>query len=267
MPPVRRVKDPKEKEKKKIERLQEQVTPASESVYKFGLLIGGALVAFILLLGLVFFIQGERKYGKTEEGLPYPLNLEVTDKIYLDIGVGKVSKKNPPIRILVGLFGNAQPKTVENFRSLALGDRGLSYKGSKFHRLIRGFVLQGGDVTKGDGTGGKSIFGETFDDEDLTIDTFKGCLAMANKGPNTNNSQFFITFANTPHLNGKHTVFGRVLRGWEILQKLEMIRTDQRGRPAVDLTIVNAGIYNEAEEQLQQQLMQQQLQQEQQQQP
>ncbi|EFC39197.1 predicted protein [Naegleria gruberi] len=248
MPPQKRVKDPKEKEKKKYERLQEQVTAPQDSAFRFAVLFGCALVAFIVLLGLVFTFSGERKYKKTEEGLPYPANVEVTDKVFFDIAVGKPSKRNPPIRIVLGLFGNEQPKTVENFRSLVTHERQIGYRGSLLHRIVRGFVLQGGDITKGDGTGGVSIYGQSFDDENLSIETFKGCLAMANKGPNSNNSQFFITMASTPHLDGKHTVFGRVLRGWEFLQRLELIRVNEQYKPAVDIMIVNSGIYKEEEQ-------------------
>ncbi|KAF0983091.1 hypothetical protein FDP41_011069 [Naegleria fowleri] len=251
MPIQKKSKDPREKEKKRIERLQEKVTPPEDTVKRFAVLIGGALVAFIVLLGLVFLLSGEIKYKKTEEGLPYPVKLEVTEKVFFDISIGKPSKRNPPVRIVIGLFGNAQPKTVENFRSLATHERQIGYRGSIFHRIVRGFVIQGGDITKGDGTGGTSIYGPSFDDEDLSIETFRGCVAMANKGPNTNNSQFFITMAPTPHLDGKHVVFGRVLKGWEFLQRLELIRTNQVYRPAVDVIIVNSGIYKEEMQQQQ----------------
>lgn len=147
------------------------------------------------------------------------------------------------------MFGNEQPKTVENFRSLVTHEREIGYRGSLLHRIVRGFVIQGGDITKGDGTGGVSIYGAQFDDENLSIETFRGCLAMANRGPNTNNSQFFITTAATPHLDGKHTVFGRVLKGWEFLSRLEQIRTNSNYRPTVDVMIVNSGIWKEEEQQ------------------
>jgi cyclophilin family peptidyl-prolyl cis-trans isomerase len=111
----------------------------------------------------------------------------------------------------VGLYKAAAPKTVENFKQLCV-KKELNFKGSPFHRIIKGFMAQGGDITKGDGTGGKSIYGEKFEDENLTLKhTKRGQLSMANCGPNTNGSQFFVLFKEAEHLDGKHVVFGEIL--------------------------------------------------------
>lgn len=159
---------------------------------------------------------------------------------FFDIQIGDEEVE----RVEMELFKDTVPKTVENFRCLCTGEKGsgLHYKGSGFHRVISGFMIQGGDFTKGDGTGGKSIYGDKFDDENfVSKHTQKGLLSMANAGPGTNGSQFFITTAETPHLDGKHVVFGRVSKGMEFIEKVEKLETGSNDKPLKAVTIVDCG--------------------------
>ncbi|KAL2000685.1 hypothetical protein VTN02DRAFT_2767 [Thermoascus thermophilus] len=148
-------------------------------------------------------------------------------------------------RIVFELFESVVPKTVENFRELCRRPQGEGYKGSSFHRIIPQFMIQGGDFTRGNGTGGRSIYGEKFPDENFKLKHDKpGLLSMANAGPNTNGSQFFITTVVTSWLDGKHVVFGKVAddESMKVVKELEALGSSSGAvRSAVKPTIVNCG--------------------------
>jgi len=165
-------------------------------------------------------------------------------KVFLDIALDGVVTG----RLVIELFAHIVPKTAENFRALCTGEKGkgrsgkrLNFMGSTFHRIIPGFMCQGGDFTNGNGTGGESIYGEKFKDENFKMrHNAAGVLSMANSGPNTNGSQFFICTDATPHLNGKHVVFGKVMDGLPVLKKMEKCGTES-GKTTKRVTIHNCG--------------------------
>eukprot|EP01012_Entosiphon_sulcatum_P023457 TRINITY_DN2848_c0_g1_i1.p1 TRINITY_DN2848_c0_g1~~TRINITY_DN2848_c0_g1_i1.p1 ORF type:complete len:184 (+),score=45.06 TRINITY_DN2848_c0_g1_i1:113-664(+) len=167
--------------------------------------------------------------------------------VFFDIAIN-----NQPVgRIVMELFADTVPKTAENFRCLCTGEKGVGqqgkllwYQNSRFHRIIPDFMCQGGDFTTGDGTGGESIWGEKFADESFQGKAGKhfglGCLSMANAGPNTNGSQFFICTAQTPHLDGKHVVYGQVIQGHEVIMQMNAVGSPT-GAPQRVVQIVQSG--------------------------
>jgi len=176
--------------------------------------------------------------GKEKENDPKAITRRCIFEINID---GKSAGK-----IVIGMFGHTAPQTVENFMEICVGKKtdknpkALTYKGSKFHRIIPNFMLQGGDITLGNGMGGESIYGRTFPDENFKLKhEGPGYLSMANAGPNTNGSQFFITTVQTPWLDGRHVVFGKVEEGLDLVKKIEA-QGSQEGKPKVEVTIVNS---------------------------
>ena len=238
---------------------------------KRNIIIG--LIIVIALALIYFFYKKKQKnkvkllgFNKNSVGLPTN-NIENNDKNILpqdneDVDVIKLDKTsniypffdvfigdNFSGRIVFELIDDVAPKTCENFRYLCSKgfdkNSGPAYQNTIFHRIIKDFMIQGGDFTNHNGTGGYSIYGENFNDESFELKHNQpGMLSMANSGPNTNGSQFFITTKPAPHLDGKHVVFGIVKRGFDVIEKLNNVNTDENDKPIIKCKITRCGLTN-----------------------
>lgn len=216
--------------------------PRKDWVLPTGLLAGSVSASFFY-----YMVLGEGKKWWSEK---YTCDVnaedaEITTKVYMDVAIAGREEG----RVVIGLFGNLVPKTSENFRALCTGERGqsptsgaqLSYEGCTFHRIIPDFMCQGGDFTRGNGTGGESVYGSRFEDENFRVKhSCVGVVSMANAGPNTNGSQFFICTKPQPFLDQRHVVFGRVVEGLDVLSRMERCGTSG-GSVKRDVRIIRCG--------------------------
>ncbi|XP_065350299.1 peptidyl-prolyl cis-trans isomerase E [Cloeon dipterum] len=181
--------------------------------------------------------EGEQSETADQTGEPPSKKAKKNPQVYLDITAGKY----PLGRIVIMLRADVAPKTAENFRCLCTHERGFGFQDSTFHRIIPGFMCQGGDFTNHNGTGGRSIYGGKFDDENFQLrHTGLGVVSMANSGPNTNGSQFFLCTGRCEWLDGKHVVFGHIISGIDVLKKMEKYGT-KSGKPTEKVSVSSCG--------------------------
>ncbi|XP_063597265.1 peptidyl-prolyl cis-trans isomerase-like, partial [Penaeus indicus] len=181
--------------------------------------------------------EGTKRSAEESEEEPKAKKKKTNPQVYFDIKIGKTLVG----RIVMQLRADVVPKTVENFRCLCTHEKGYGYQGSTFHRIIPGFMCQGGDFTNHNGTGGRSIYGSKFEDENFKLrHTGPGILSMANSGPNSNGSQFFLTTERTEWLDNKHVVFGQVVSGMDVIRKMEKCGS-KSGKPSEKVVISNCG--------------------------
>ncbi|KAF5755721.1 putative peptidylprolyl isomerase [Helianthus annuus] len=198
----------------------------------------------LFLIGSLFVFLVFSSFSQQEEDTVDEV-YEITHRVFLDVDVDKQRLG----RIVIGLYGEVVPKTVENFRALCTGELGknksgklLHYKGTPFHRIIPGFMIQGGDIVHGDGHGNESIYGGTFRDENFKIkQSHPGMVAMVNSGPDSNGSQFFITTVKAYWLDGEHVVFGKVIEGMDNVYVIEGSAGTYSGKPRKKVVISDSG--------------------------
>ncbi|KAL6210096.1 hypothetical protein ACLB2K_021034 [Fragaria x ananassa] len=199
------------------------------------------LLFTVLAIFLIFvFTSTHQKEEEKVEEAP-----EITQRVYLDIDI----EEQRLGRIVIGLYGQVVPKTVENFRALCTGEKGkgvkgklLHYKGTPFHRIVSGFMIQGGDIIHGDGKGYESIYGGTFADENFKVKhSHAGTVSMVNTGPDSNGSQFFITTIKASWLDGEHVVFGKVIQGMDMVYAIEGGAGTYSGKPRKKVVIADSG--------------------------
>jgi cyclophilin family peptidyl-prolyl cis-trans isomerase len=222
---------------------------SSQLVWQVGTAVA-VVGAFVAVNQGISYLNKENDddVGAATDG-PVAPQADITSRVYFDVEIDNHASG----RIVMGLYGGVVPKTAKNFETLCRGDTHnpqgakLAYEGSTFHRVIPNFMLQGGDFTNHNGTGGLSIYGNKFADENFQLKhTGPGLLSMANAGKNTNGSQFFITTAKTSHLNGRHVVFGVVEQGWDVVKLIELCGS-RSGTPNRTVKIVRCGVVTEEE--------------------
>jgi cyclophilin family peptidyl-prolyl cis-trans isomerase len=223
----------------------QQIPPKRSNVKQFATFAGAGVLAYA-----AFYTLQSQLSEKVNDNDPVSPRTKVTTRVFFDVDIDD----KPVGRIVMGLFGDVVPKTVKNFQTLGQGNlynkqKRLSYENSTFHRVIPGFMIQGGDFTHHNGMRGMSIYGTKFADENFSLrHSGPGILSMANSGPNTNGSQFFICTSKTPHLDGRHVVFGCVLDGWNVVKQIESMGS-RSGTPQKKIVITKAGVLSDDDEQ------------------